>query len=113
MSNKIVKINFGPLDNGLFRLRGFSGLGNLLCTWGDAMLLAKKTNSKIVWPTWPQLSVSALKYKRTYFSVFRNNGEYLSNWNYNLLRIKKKVGKSDVISFGPKIPYNVNWNYSD
>jgi hypothetical protein len=94
---KVVKINFGPMDNGLFRLRGFSGLGNLLCTWGDAMLLAKRDNSEIVWPTWPQISLSAIRYKRTYFNVFRNNGKYISNLNYYFLRAIHKISKTDII----------------
>ena len=113
MREKIVKIKFSEMDNGVFRFRGFSGLGNLLCTWGEAMLLAKQNNAKIIWPTWPQLSLSALRYKRTYFKVFRNNGKYISARDYFFLKTKKKISKSDIIYSGPKIPYNVNWVHSE
>jgi hypothetical protein len=106
---KYLKIDFGPFDFGFCRLRGCSGMGNLLCTWGEAMLYAKKNNLKVIWPTWPQISFSAIKYKRMYFDVFKNDGTYFSYWEY---MSKAALSKDSIIRYGPKIPYNVNWNNS-
>ena len=110
---EFVKINFGSYDVGLFRYKGFSGLGNLLCIWGEAILYAKYNNLPVLWPTWPQLSLAAFRYKRIYLHHFKNDGSYIDGFaRYKAIKdsiLKKRNENIHVI--GPKYIYNVDFEY--
>lgn len=112
-----VYVSFAPVekmhqDHGAFRLRQCIGLGNLLCSWGDAFLYATYQKLPILWPTWPQVSREALRSGRIYAQLFENDGTYLGGWaRRDCVRRWKAGDENALVIVGPKIPYNVDWTH--
>lgn len=110
-----VYISFAPLerlrqDNGLFRFRQCIGLGNLLCSWGDALLYASAHGLRVIWPTWPQVSREAVQSGRTYVRLFQNDGTYIHGRERSqLIRQAQTALGRGVVAVGPKLPYDVDW----
>ena len=72
-------------DKELFGFRlGGPGLGNLLFIYSRALVLAKNTNSKLIYPTWRSIKIGPWirreKDKRFYGDLFRNNKGYVSGF---------------------------------
>lgn len=110
-----VYVNFAPVesqnqDTGLFRFRQCIGLGNLMCSWGDAVLYATNHDLPVIWPTWPQISREAVRSGRIYARLFENDGTYIGGSARRRLIRQARSGQ-DVVIVGPKIPYDVDWEH--
>ena len=102
--------NFRHPDLGVLRLRHCVGIGNLLCTWGEALLYARHEGLPMLWPTWAQMSRSSIQSGRTYFNLFQNDGSYIDGPK-KLMALGGVYPGHQLVSIGPKIPYHPNWTY--
>lgn len=92
----------------LFVVRlGGAGLGNLLFTYANALVYARKTGRQLIWPTWPSVKIGPIlrneKDKRFYLDLFENHSEYiggLKKWSY--LCFKSKVYEKDLKEENPE-----------
>ncbi len=112
-----VYVNFAPAeslhqDTGLFRFRQSIGLGNLMCSWGDAVLYATYRGLPLIWPTWPQISREAVRSGRIYARLFENDGTYIGGLaRHRLIRQARQSDAHGVAVVGPKLPYDVDWEH--
>lgn len=93
---KYVYPKIGKRDLFFFRIGG-AGLGNLLFTYAEALVISKKYNLKIIWPTWntipitrDEMIIRKAKDKRSYMAMFKNNSNYISGIRKAAILIKSK-----------------------
>lgn len=91
-------------DYDLFFFRFFgSGLGNLLFPWARAVVHAKNTKSKVIWPTWTQLKIGPIirreTDKRMYSNLFLKTDKYIGGIKkLSLLLTCKKISENDSLN---------------
>ena len=71
---------FSGYDFGYFRILG-DGLGNLLFPWARAVCISKRTNLRVIAPTWPQFKLGPVfrnePDKRFYLNLFNHSESYV------------------------------------
>lgn len=91
--------SFSRIDLGFIRFGG-PGLANLLFIFSRAILLAKRENAKIIWPTWRSIKIGPWirreKDKRFYGNLFSNDGNYISGLKKEFLLFLPKIHISSV-----------------
>lgn len=68
----------------LFVRIGGNGLGNLMFTWARCLAAARRHGWRMIWPTWGSFKPKNWRVNpydhRTYFDVFRPQGQYVTGW---------------------------------
>lgn len=100
---KYIYPKVGSGDFLWFRMGG-AGLGNLLFTYAEALVLSKKYEIDLIWPTWGTIPLTRKlfyilgRYNRTYFNIFENNSKYIDGFRKAkiLLTNKKIINPKDI-----------------
>lgn len=103
-SKKYIYPKVGRRDFLGFRIGG-AGLGNLLFTYAEALVLSKKYEIDLIWPTWGTMPLTRNDFifwkgrdKRSYFNIFENNSKYIDGFEKAkiLLTNKKIINPNDI-----------------
>ena len=97
-SKKYIYPKVGRRDFLGFRIGG-AGLGNLLFTYAEALVLSKKYEIDLIWPTWGTIPLTRNDFifwkgrdKRSYFNIFENNSKYIDGFEKaKILLTNKKI----------------------